>query len=80
MQPHNSVYVDLTKQFYDYMFYRLKELHHFLYEVKANLDQIEQQHKAILAGIKAHDPDAARASILRHIHFLRDVLREHDAK
>ena len=76
---HNSVYVDLTKQFYDYMFYRLKELHHFLYEVKANLDQIEQQHAAILAGIKAHDPDAARASMLKHIHFLRDVLREHNA-
>lgn len=73
---HNVVYVDLTRQFYEYMFYRLKELHSILYDVKANLEQIEQQHAAILAGIKAHDPDAARASILYHIQFLRDVLRE----
>ena len=72
---HNIVYVDLTRQFYEYMFYRLKELHSILYTVKANLEQIEQQHAAILAGIKAHDPDAARASILYHIQFLRDVLR-----
>jgi GntR family transcriptional repressor for pyruvate dehydrogenase complex len=75
---HNIVYVDLTRQFYEYMFYRLKELHSILYTVKANLEQIEQQHAAILAGIKAHDPDAARASILNHIQFLRDVLREHN--
>ncbi|MGB3211772.1 MAG: FadR/GntR family transcriptional regulator [Desulforhopalus sp.] len=74
---HNSVYVDLTRQFYEYMFFRLKELHYLLYEVQANLDQIEQQHAAILAGIKAHDPDAARASIVYHIGFLREVLRSH---
>ena len=73
----NSVYVDLTRHFYEYMFHRIKELHCFLYEVKANLDQIELQHAAILAGIKAHDPDAARRSILDHIQFLRDLLREH---
>lgn len=73
---HNMVYVDLTRQFYEYMFYRLKELHSIMYDIKANLDQIEQQHAAILAGIKSHDPDAARASILYHIEFLRDVLRE----
>ena len=76
---HNSVYVDLTRQFYEYMFYRLRDLHRFLYEVKANLDQIELQHGAILAGIKAHDPIAARSSILEHIQFLRDFLREHNA-
>ncbi len=74
---HNSVYVDLTRQFYEYMFYRLKELHCFLYEIKTNLDQIDQQHAAILAGIKAHDPDATRTSMLNHIQFLRDVLRKH---
>lgn len=73
---HNIVYVDLTRQFYEYMFYRLKELHSILYDVKANLEQIEQQHAAILDGIKAHDPDAARVSMLHHIEFLRDVLRE----
>ncbi len=76
---HNAVYVDLTKQFYEYMFYRLKDMHCFLYEIKANNDQIEQQHGAILAGIKAHDAVAARSSMLKHIQFLRDFLREHNA-
>ena len=76
---HNVVYVDLTRQFYEYMFYRLKELHSILYDVKTNLEQIEQQHAAILAGIKAHDPDAARTSMQYHIQFLRDVLRGHNA-
>jgi DNA-binding FadR family transcriptional regulator len=74
---HNSVYVDLTRQFYEYMFNRLKELHHFLYKEKANLEQIEQQHAAILTGIKTHDPEFARASMLQHIQFLRDMLRKH---
>ena len=76
---HNVVYVDLTRQFYEYMFYRLKELHSILYDVKTNLEQIEQQHTAILVGIKAHDPDAARTSMQYHIQFLRDVLRGHNA-
>jgi DNA-binding GntR family transcriptional regulator len=59
------------------MFYRLKELHYLLYETKANLDRIEQQHTSILTAIKAHDPHAARESMLLHIQFLRDVVREH---
>jgi DNA-binding FadR family transcriptional regulator len=49
---HNSVYVDLTRQFYEYMFYRLKELHSILYDVKANLEKIEQQHAAILRELR----------------------------
>lgn len=73
---HNSVYVDLTRQFYEYMFNRFKEMHSFLYEIKANLEQIENQHAAILAGIKAHDSQAAKTSMLYHIQFLRDILRE----
>ncbi len=76
---HNSVYVDLTRQFYEYMFNRLKELHSFFYEIKTNLERIEEQHVAILDGIRSHDPQAARASMLLHIQFLRDIIREHDA-
>lgn len=75
---HNSVYVDLTRQFYEYMFFRLKELHYLLYETKANLDKIEEQHTSILKAIKAHDPHSAKESMLRHIQFLRDFVREHN--
>lgn len=75
---HNSVYIDLTKRFYEYMFFRIKELHSFLYEVEANLEEIERQHIVILEGIKAHDPKKAREGMRNHIQFLRDILNEHD--
>jgi len=74
---HNAVYVDLTKRFYEYMFYRLKEMHTFLYEVQANLEEFELQHLAILDGIKAHDPERARKGMYNHIQFLRDLLLKH---
>lgn len=74
---HNSVYVDLTKRFYEYMFYRLKEMHTFLYEVQANLEEVERQHFVILDGIKAHDPELARKGMYYHIQFLRELLQKH---
>lgn len=74
---HNAVYVDLTKRFYEYMFYRLKEMHTFLYEVQANLEEVERQHLVILDGIKAHDPELARKGMYNHIQFLRDLLLKH---
>ncbi len=74
---HNAVYVDLTKRFYEYMFYRLKEMHTFLYEVQANLEQVEHQHLVILDGIKAHDPELTRKGMYNHIQFIRDLLLKH---
>ena len=74
---HNSVYVDLTKRFYEYMFYRLKEMHTFLYEVQANLEEVERQHVVILDGIKAHDPELTRKGMYNHIQFIRDLLLKH---
>jgi len=74
---HNAVYVDLTKRFYEYMFYRLKEMHTFLYEVQANLEEVERQHLVILDGIKAHDPELARKGMYNHIQFIRDLLQNH---
>lgn len=74
---HNAVYVDLTKRFYEYMFYRLKEMHTYLYEVQANLEEVERQHFVILDGIKAHDSKLARKGMYNHIQFLRDLLLKH---
>lgn len=75
---HNSVYVDLTKRFYDYMFFRLKELHHSLYKVQVNLETLQNQHYDILNGIRAHDPVRARKAMLEHIQFLRALLAKHE--
>ena len=74
---HNAVYVDLTKRFYEYMFYRLKEMHIFLYEVQANLEEVDRGHFDILDGIKAHDAEMARKGMYNHIQFLRDLLIKH---
>lgn len=73
---HNVVYIELTRRFYEYMFFRLKELHCILYEIQANLDAIEEQHNTILVAIKDGDPVAARRAMEQHIEFLRRLLRE----
>lgn len=74
---HNSVYVDLTRRFYEYMFYRLKELHYLIYENQVKVREIERQHQEILNAIRLHDPDNARKAMLNHIQKLRALLREH---
>jgi len=74
---HNGVYVDLTRRFYEYMFYRLKELHYLIYENQMKVQEIERQHHDILNAIRVHDPDSARKAMLNHIQQLRALLREH---
>lgn len=74
---HNAVYVDLTRRFYEYMFYRLKELHYLIYENKIKVQEIERQHQAILDGIRMREPDKARRAMKDHIQQLRNLLREH---
>lgn len=74
---HNSVYVDLTKRFYEYMFFRIKELHHFLYRIEANLETLQGQHHYILEGIRSHNAEMARQGMLQHIQFLRELLNKH---
>ena len=76
---HNSVYVDLTKRFYEYMFYRLKEMHTYLYEVQANLEEVERQHFVILDGINTHNSELASKGMLNHIQFLRELLYEYSS-
>ena len=73
---HNSVHVDLTRRFYDYMFHSINQLHSLLYEKNKNLGIIDQQHFKILDAIKCRDGDSARRYMLQHITFLRGFLKE----
>lgn len=73
---HNSVYIDLTRRFYDYIFHGISKLHSLLYEKNNNLVSIEQQHYVILDAIRHHDIEKARSSMLQHITFLRGFLTE----
>lgn len=73
---HNSVHVDLTRRFYDYMFHSISKLHPLLYEKNKNLDIIDRQHFKILDAIKCGEVENARRYMLQHISFLRGFLQE----
>jgi DNA-binding FadR family transcriptional regulator len=73
---HNSVQIDLTRRFYDYMFYSISTLHSILYETHNNLESINKQHYKILEAIRHHDEESARRYMLQHITFLRTFLKE----
>lgn len=73
---HNSVHVDLTRRFYDYMFHGINKLHSLLYEKNRNLGIIDQQHFKILDAIKCKDGESASRYMLQHITFLRVFLKE----
>lgn len=73
---HNSVYIDLTRRFYEYMFLRLKDAHSLIYENQARRAEIERQHHQILICIKNHDAAGAREAMQFHIEQLRALLRE----
>ena len=73
---HNSVHVDLTRRFYDYMFLSISRLQPMLYERNKNLNIIDQQHFKILDAIKCRDAENARRYMHQHITFLRVFLQE----
>lgn len=73
---HNSVHIDLTRRFYDYMFHGISELHALLYEKHSNLEIIDKQHFKIFDAIANKDTKSAKRYMLHHITFLRGFLKE----
>lgn len=73
---HNSVHVDLTRRFYDYMFHSINKLQPMLYEKNKNLSIIDRQHFKILDAIKCREAESARRYMEQHITFLRVFLKE----
>ena len=72
---HNSVHIDLTRRFYDYMFHSISKLHALLYEKHSNLEIIDKQHFKIFDAITSRDTKSARRYMLQHITFLRGFLK-----
>jgi GntR family transcriptional repressor for pyruvate dehydrogenase complex len=64
------------KSLYDLLFFGIKENLQHLYSEPGNLDIIIQQHTDIFNSIRSRDPDAAYASMRRHITFVLDFFRE----
>lgn len=72
---HNSVYIDLIRCFYDYIFFSISKLHTLLYEKHHNLEIIDKQHSEILDAITMRDAKSAKHFMLEHITFLRSFLK-----
>ncbi len=68
------MHIDLTRRFYDYMFYSIRKLHSILYEKNSNLEEINRQHGRMLGAIERGDSEEAGSSMLEHITFLRTFL------
>lgn len=73
---HNSVHIDLTKRFYDYMFHSISKLHALLYEKHSNLKNIDKQHFKIFDAIANKDSKSAKRYMVQHITFLRGFLKD----
>ncbi len=73
---HNSVHIDLTRRFHDYLFYSISKLHSILYEKNKNLNNIEKHHFKILDAIRCRETENARKYMLEHISFLRIFLKK----
>lgn len=73
---HNSVYIDLIRHFYSYMFDNIRVLHELLYADAENLRIIDQHHYKIMDAIASRDKKSARRYMTQHILFLKAFLRE----
>jgi GntR family transcriptional repressor for pyruvate dehydrogenase complex len=76
----NTIQVYLMRSFYDLLHFGIKENLKYLWEDPANLPIIHQQHTAIFAAIKDHDPEGAYAAMRRHIAFVLDYVRTRKPK
>ncbi|UZP66474.1 FadR family transcriptional regulator [Desulfovibrio mangrovi] len=79
LATHNSVYIDLIRHFYSYMFESISSLHDKLYEDRDVHLIIEQHHYKILDAIVSRDANGARRYMVQHIMFLRSFLRDRGA-
>ena len=72
----NPLQVYIMKNFYDYLFYSIRENLSQLYEKPGNIEQIVDQHKAITRAIRGHDAEQAFTAMRRHIDFVLAFLVE----
>lgn len=76
LATHNSVYIDLIRHFYGYMFDSISKLHDMLYEDERNREIIEKHHYKIFDAIADRDKKGAKRYMMHHITFLRSFLRD----
>ncbi len=68
----NPLHILIMRNFYDYLFYGIRENLAGLYENMENIDIIISQHNNIMDSIKARDSYQSYTSMKKHINFVMD--------
>lgn len=71
----NPVQIYLMKIFFDFLFIGIRENLRHLYEEPSNIDQIFDQHVAIIKAIKNRDAEGAFDAMKEHITFVMDFFK-----
>ena len=75
----NPLQVLVMRNFYDYLFYGIRENLVRLYEFQDNTEIIMRQHQDIMDGIKNRDTYRAYTAMKKHIQFVMDFFGEKKA-
>lgn len=71
----NPVQIYLMKIFFDFLFIGIKENLRHLYEEPTNIDQIFNQHVAVIEAIRNRNAEGAFAAMRNHITFVMDFFK-----
>ncbi len=73
----NPVQVHLMREFYDFLFYGIRESHAFWYENPQRKRDVVRQHTDIMNAIKAHDSQLAFERMRIHINCVLEFIRKY---
>ncbi len=76
----NPLHILIMRNFYDYLFYGIRENLSGLYENPGNIEDILKQHHRILETIKSRDSYQAYTAMRIHINFVLDFFKGKQAK
>lgn len=66
----NPVQIHIMRDFYDFLFYGIKENLSHLYRDAGRIEEIVRQHTDIVDAIRDRDPERAFESMRRHIFYV----------
>jgi len=72
----NQVQVSIMRNFYDLLFYGVKENLFYLYQDVGRIENILEQHGEIADAIRRHDPEKAYSEMKQHIGYVLDFYRQ----
>ena len=72
----NPLHLLIMRNFYDYLFYGIRENLAGLYEEPGNIDEIVRQHTVILEAVASRDSVRAYAAMREHINFVMNYFND----